>query len=133
MTAFYDDMAKVALDLLTEFGQTVTLRQVATGGGDYNPLTGQTTGVGLDGAFDSYRKGLPTDPPGNRIGSQYGQTLEKGNLIQDNDKWVYIDANGPAPRLQDHVIVQGIEYVTIDVQMVSPGGTPIIYLVVLRA
>lgn len=130
---FYSDLAETSLELLTEFGQDVILRKIVSSPGGYNPATGVLTPDGITGSHDTIRKALPTDPPGNRIGAGYGQTKEVGTLIQDNDKWMYMDANGPAPVLSDHIILGDTEYIIIDAQVTSPGGIPIIYLLVLRA
>ena len=130
--SFYARSVATTLRLLTKYGQQVTLRQFTSGGGGYDPLTG--TAATVSAAYvDTIRQALATDAPGKRVGPQYGQTVEYNTLIQDSDKWIYMDASGTAPRLQDHLIVQGVEYVVIDVQVISPGAVPVLYLLVLRA
>lgn len=124
----YSKLATTALNLLTKYGQTVTLRRYQAGGGTYDPSTGVTT----TGTLNESRKAVVNDPPGNRIGPSYGRQLQNGTLVQDDDKWMYMDASGPAPRPQDHVIVQGFEFTIIDVQMIGPGGVPVVYLLAVR-
>ena len=130
--AFYPNLLKTSTRLLGKFGQTVTLKQYTVGGGDYNVATGKanpTTSI----ATSTIRKAIISDAPGKRIGPQYGVTREKNSLIQDTDKWIYLDANGAAPRLQDHIILDDIEFTIIDVQTSKPGGLALMYLLVLRA
>lgn len=127
----YNRIARNVLRQLTKYGQNVTLRQYSVGGGDYDTIT-QTTSSAVDNYVDSTRKGLVTDQPGTRIGPQYGTNVKTNTLIQDGEKWLYIDPNGPAPRPQDHMIVNGVQYAVADVQVTAPGGIPLLYLVVLR-
>jgi hypothetical protein len=129
---FYSDMAQTALDMLTEFGQPIVLRKFSQGGGDYNPATGIGSPKGRTGSNDYTRSGLIVDAPGNKTGPQYGVTFQVGTLIQDTDKWMYMDAIGLPPKPQDHVIVQGIEFTLIDFQQINPAGTPVIYLLIMR-
>lgn len=129
---FYDDMSQTVIAMLATYGQTVYLRRQPVSGGGYDPSTGgmRSGAVPLP---DEPRKGLKTDAPNNRIASMYGQTLQDGTLIQASDTWLYLDADGFAPRLQDHLVVGAREYRVIDVQETSPGGIPVLYLLVLRA
>lgn len=127
----YNRIAKNVSKALTKNGQSVILRQYSVGGGDYDPAT-QTTSPTMDSYIDFVRKALTTDQPGTRIGPQYGTNMQKGTLIQDSEKWMYLDAAGPAPRMQDHMIIQNIEYSIVDVQVADPGGIPLYYLIVCR-
>lgn len=131
--SLYSNLASTALRLLTKYGQDVTLRSYSQGGGDYDPTLGSAAPSGIDGANDTTRKGLPCDAPAARIGPQYGQTLENGTLIHDTDKWIYLDGIGAKPNLQDHLIVATREYSVIDVQEINPGGTALLYLLILRS
>jgi len=131
--SFYDRMSALALKQLTKYGQSVTLRPFSQGGGDYDPNTGAATPDGADGVEDESRKALVTDQPGSQIAQRFGQTLQNGTLLQSTDKWLYMDADGQVPKLQDHVIFDNTDFSIINVQVTSPGGTPILYLLVLRA
>lgn len=124
----YPKLAATALNLLSKFGQVVILRRYPVGGGTYDPVTGVTTA----NTIDESRKAIVTDPPGSRLGPTYGRQLQNGTLVQDADRWMYMDANGMEPRPQDHMVVQGFEYTIIDVQMIGPGGVPVVYLVAIR-
>lgn len=125
----YNRIAKRVLQSLTKYGQSITLRQYSVGGSDYDAATQSTS---LPIPVDSIRKGLITDQPGTRIGPQYGSNQKANTLIQEGEKWLYVDAIGPAPRVQDHIIVSGVQYCIVDVQVTGPGGIPLFYLVVCR-
>lgn len=125
----YNRLADRVLKQLTKYGRNVTLRQYFIGG-DYDPATQKASSVAS--TVDSIRKALVTDQPSKRIGPQYGVNLKAGSLIQDGEKWVYLDAKGSPPKIQDHMIIGEVEYAIVDVQSISPGEVPVVYLVVLR-
>lgn len=127
----YNKIAARVLKSFTKYGQDIILRQYSVGGGEYDPAT-QTASVSGGTVTNTTRKGLVTDQPGTRIGPQYGVNVKKNTLIQDGEKWVYVDAIGPAPKIQDHMIISGVEYAVVDVQVTGPGGIAVFYLVVLR-
>lgn len=133
VNAIYTRLFQTALRLLKKYGQQVVLRRYTQGGADYNPASGTATPQGPTGINDTFRQGLPTDAPGKRIGQQYGQILETNTLIQDTDRWMYLDANGASPTQQDHILYGGVDYAIVDVQVYSPGGLAMLYLIVLRA
>lgn len=126
----YNKLAATTLRLLTNYGQSAILRPMSLGVYDSN--TGTVTQDGSTGAYDETRKVLPTDQPGQRIAQQFGQTLQNGTMLQRSDKWVYVDASGRKPNLQDLMILGGVSYNIIDVQETNPGGIALLYLVVLR-
>lgn len=117
--SFYSELASTALEMLTEFGQDVTRRAVTSG--TYDPATGSAQPV----STDTVRKGVILD-----FGT--GQTLERGNLIQTNDKRLLLDANGSAPQMQDRFLVGGIEYSVISIGEINPAGTPVLFDLHLR-
>jgi hypothetical protein len=118
MSFDYASVAATSLELLSEFGQNVTLR--ATTVGAYDPTTGATTNT----TADTPRKGVLLD-----FGA--GQTLERGTLIQGGDKRLLVDATG-AVSPQDHFVVGGVEYVVISVGEVNPAGTRVLWDLHLR-
>lgn len=127
----YTKMAKGVAKKLGVYGMSVTLRQYHEGSGEYDP---STLSVPAQAAppVDTMRKALITEQPGSRIGPQYGTNTKKDTLIQDAEKWIYMDALGVRPRPNDKVIVSGVEFTIADVQETAPGGTALFYLVVLR-
>jgi hypothetical protein len=114
--SLYDELADVSLELLTEFGQSVTRRSYTVG--TYDPATGANTVV----TSDTTRKGAIFD-----IGLASGgvQTL-RGNLVQSGDMRLIVDAEA-AINLQDHFIVNGVEYVIVGMDEVSPAGTRVLF------
>jgi hypothetical protein len=76
--------------------------------------------------------GIVSDNPGSRIGQQYGENYKSSPLVRSTEKWVYIDANGSAPEMEDEVTMQGYKHTVVDVQTIGPGGKDLLYLVVLK-
>ena len=118
MSFDYADIATTAKDLLAEFGQPVTLRNVTIG--TYNPATGTntttTTDVTRNAALFDFAE---------------GQTLGPGGLIQQGDKKLLMET-GVIPALEDQVIVSGVLYVIKGVGESNPAGTPVMYKLHLR-
>ena len=111
--SFYSDLAKVSLDLLTQFGQGITRRAYASG--NYNPATG----TAIQTTVDTSRKGAIFD---------FGQgvSVVRGQLVQIKDKRLLVDATGPVA-ITDHFIVGGTEYTVVTLGEISPAGTPVVY------
>jgi hypothetical protein len=118
----YDRAAATALRLLAKYGEDVTLRTYTTG--TYDPATGTTPNT----TADTTRKAATFDYP--RLNQ--GQVLAGQTLIQQGDRQCLMDANGAAPTMADHVIVDSIEYVIKDIKTLSPAGTPVLYELQLR-
>jgi hypothetical protein len=129
MADFYTDLAGTANELFSEFGALVTHVRYGSGGGSYDPSSGVAAPPPV---LNIQRRCIITDQAGTRINPKDGQTLQDGTLIQGGDKWIYLATDGPPPLLQDHLIVKGIEYVIKDIQTTGPGGTDILYLIVIR-
>lgn len=129
----YNRAIATTLRMLTKYGRTVTLRPYSVASSDYNPSTGQGAPAGEDGSFDTIRRALETDQPGTQISQRFGDTLQNGTLVQSNDKWLYMDAVGAEPHLQDHILMDNINYMIINVQTTKPSGLAVFYLLVLRA
>jgi hypothetical protein len=125
---FYNRLLDTAYKLLSKRGRTVVLRIVTVGA--YNPATGKST---ESGSVDSNRKGLIVDAPANRVGVQYGENIQPGTTVKTNTKWVYLDAKGTAPTMQDRIVIDNIEFSIIDVQTYKPATVALMYLVVLKA
>ena len=130
--ALYDKLALTAARLLARYGTSVILRQLSHGNADYDPASGGAIPEGVDGTTDTTRKGLVLDQPGSQISQRFGTNNQINSLISQGEKWLYIDAKGVAPAMQDKLIVKHIEYTIIDVQEFGPGGVPILYMVVAR-
>ena len=127
--ALYSKLAITALRLLTKYGAEVTLRQSSVGGADYDPGTGAAT---PEADVDTTRKALLLDQPGSQISQRFGNNNQANSLIQQGEKWLYMDANGVAPELQDKIIINSVKYTIIDSQEMGPGGIPLLYMIVAR-
>ncbi|WP_397448133.1 hypothetical protein [Pseudomonas sp. NA-150] len=121
--AFYDDMAVMALELITEFGQPVTLQDTTKG--EYDPDTGST----------------PTDTVTERIAQGIlldftGQEFQTNTLIKVGDKKLKIAAQGldAPPSLLSKVVVQGRTWSIVPpLKEISPAGTPLLYELQVRS
>lgn len=120
--AFYDEMADVALQLITEFGQTVTLKR--TQAGEYDPETG-TRG-----------NGLVEEQPAQGILLDYtGIEFQASTQIQQGDKKLKVAAKGLGwpPGLANKAVIQGMTYSVINVNETNPAGTPLVYTLQVRS
>lgn len=121
--AFYDEMAVMALDLITEFGQQVTIRDTVKG--VYDPATGKT---GPDTFTDRTAQGILLDFT--------GQEFQTNTLIKVGDKKLKIAAKGLSapPTLLSKVLVQGRTWSIIPpMKEISPAGTPLLYELQVRS
>lgn len=117
--SFYSELTADALALLTEFGQSVTRRSYTAGSYD------TATGTAVPATADSTRKGVALD-------FAAGQSLVRGTLVQSGDKRLLVDAVA-AINMQDHFIVNGVEYVIISIGEINPAGTVVLYDLHVRA
>lgn len=121
--AFYDEMAAMALDLITEFGQPVALRDTVKG--SYNPATGANT---PDTVSERTAQGILLDFT--------GQEFQANSLIKTGDKKLKIAASGLAtpPTLLSKVVIQGKTWSIVPpLKDINPAGTPLLYELQVRA
>ena len=123
MATFYDEMAVMALEMITEFGQPVTIRKTEVG--EWDPeLGGEVPGA----THEQIAQGILLDFT--------GQEFQNNSLIRQGDKKLKIAANGLAwvPGLLDKVIAQGRTWSIVPpLKEVSPAGTPILYELQVRS
>ncbi|AAY37825.1 hypothetical protein [Pseudomonas syringae] len=120
---FYDEMAVVALELITEFGQPVTIRDAVKGG--YNPTTGTTS---QETVTEQIAQGILLDFT--------GQEFQTNTLIKVGDKKLKIAAKGleQPPTLLSKVVVQGRTWSIIPpLKEINPAGTPLLYELQVRS
>jgi hypothetical protein len=111
-------------------GREVILRQFSSSGGAYNPSLGKVTA----GAYiETVRYAITEDQPGSQIAERFGLTREKATLVSNKNKWVYMDANGPQPQIQDRIIFDNVSYIVRSSQGCAPAGIAVLYLVVLES
>ncbi|PHN79901.1 hypothetical protein [Pseudomonas syringae] len=123
MSAFYDEMAVMALDLITEFGQPVTIRDIEKGA--YDPSKG---GTGPDIVTERTAQGILLDFT--------GQEFQTNTLIEVGDKKLKIAARGLSepPTLLSKVVVQGRTWSIIPpLKEINPAGTPLLYELQVRS
>lgn len=121
--AFYDEMAVMALEMITEFGQPVTIR--ATTSGEYDPETGTAP---PDTTIEQIAQGILLDFT--------GQEFQNNSLIKQGDKKLKIAAQGLewVPDLLNKVIVQGRTWSIVPpLKEINPAGTPILYELQVRS
>lgn len=119
MSAFYDDIAAVADELLTEFGQVCTLSATTTG--DYDPATGgastTTTSQAVTAAvFD------------------YPQRFIDGTLILTGDKRVLVSPTGLTsdPKPGDVLNAAGTDYNVVNAKGIAPAGIAVLWILQVR-
>jgi len=120
---FYDEMASMALEMITEFGQPVTIRATTTG--EYDPDTGS---AGPGTVTEQIAQGILLDFT--------GQEFQNNSLIKQGDKKLRIAAQGLqwVPDLLNKVIIQGRTWSIVPpLKEVNPAGTPILYELQVRS
>ena len=121
--AFYDEMAVMALDMIAEFGQPVTISK--TEPGEYDPETG---GDSAGATIEQTGQGILRDFT--------GLEFQNNSLIKQGDKKLKIAAQGLewVPGLLDKVVVQGRTWSIVPpLKEVNPAGTPILYELAVRS
>lgn len=121
--AFYDEMAAMALEMIAEFGQPVTIRSITVG--EYDPDTGSTP---PDTVIEQTAQGILVDFT--------GQEFQNNSLIKQGDKKLKIAAQGLAwvPDLLNKVIAQGRTWSIVPpLKEINPAGTPILYELQVRS
>jgi len=120
---FYDEMAVMALEMITEFGQPVTISKAEPG--EYDPEKGgETPGA----TIEQMAQGILLDFT--------GQEFQTNSLIRQGDKKLKIAAQGLewVPDLLDKVIVQGRTWSIVPpMKEINPAGTPILYELQVRS
>ncbi|MCU1752151.1 hypothetical protein [Pseudomonas sp. 6D_7.1_Bac1] len=123
MATFYDEMAVMALEMISEFGQPVTIRDIIKGA--YDPSTSKTR---PDSVVERTAQGIMLDFT--------GQEFQNNSLIKVGDKKLKIAASGltSPPTLLSKVVAQGrIWTIVPPLKEINPAGTPILYELQVRS
>ncbi|KDD65313.1 hypothetical protein V466_29025 [Pseudomonas mandelii PD30] len=123
MATFYNEMAVMALEMITEFGQPVTIRAITVG--EYDPDAGSAP---PDTITEQTAQGILLDFT--------GQEFQNNSLIKQGDKKLKIAAKGLewAPSLLNKVIVQnGTWSIVPPLKEINPAGTLILYELQVRS
>lgn len=115
--SFYDDMAAVATDLLTKFGQPITLRRNV--GASVDPVTGAVT------------SGTSDDQATVGVLRIYPAKLVDGTRIQAGDRELVIDAS-VQPLMTDKPVLGGMDWTIVAIETASPAGIPLVYFIQVR-
>lgn len=118
MSDFYERMAAAASRLIEQFGQQVNLSR--TTGRVINPVTGAVT-PGVTEVFT---------PKG--IFKSYPDNLIDGTRIKAGDRLVVLDSQ-VEPQMTDKIEAQGTLWPIQEIITANPAGTPIVYMVRVRA
>jgi archaellin len=119
--AFYDDMAAVALELITEFGQSGTISDVTPG--TYDPVGGgQST---PDTPITQTAQMILLDYTLQESGAKYNE----GTQVLAGDKKILIAAQGLAwaPMMTSRVTADGAVWQAVNIKVSNPAGTPLVY------
>jgi len=123
MSAFYDEMAALAAEMIGEYGQVLTMKRVTAD--SYDPITGST----VVGSTETQSITAVVLPASKGTVEAFDNKLVGGTLIESNIRALKIAAAGllwpPGPGCV-------IEYDGQDWQMLgatpaSPAGTPLVY------
>ncbi|MFJ2381578.1 hypothetical protein K1T36_11345 [Pseudomonas protegens] len=120
---FYDEMAMMALEMITEFGQPVTIRDIKPG--EYDP---DTDSAGPDTIIEQTAQGILLDFT--------GLEFQNNSLIKQGDKKHKVAAQGLAwaPDLLNKVVIQDRTWSIIPpLKEINPAGTPILYELQVRS
>ena len=112
----YDELALIADDLITEFGQSITIQRPASSGDAWNPSVTYT-----DYTTDCVLRPVKAYEANNEL-IELGDvmaTVEVGNLAI-------------TPKTSDKAVVDGVTYQIVQVWDVSPAGTSVVYKLQLR-
>lgn len=121
--AFYEEMAVTALEMITEFGQPVTIRDIKPG--EYDP---DTDSAGPDTIIEQSAQGILLDFT--------GLEFQNNSLIKQGDKKLKVAAQGLAwaPDLLNKVVIQGRTWSIVPpLKEINPAGTPILYELQVRS
>lgn len=115
--SFYDDMAATALELLNEFGQSVTLTRRT--GNSIDPITGTVT-AGTDASVITTGLIKP-----------YPDSLVDNTRILSGDKEIVL-SNQYVPTMTDKPRINGEDWIIVNIKTINPAGTPVCYFVQVR-
>lgn len=116
--SLYSDLQATANDLLSQFGQQITINTVSVG--TYNPSTGQS---------------IITSSTQNGIGAvfDYGSKDIDGQLILQGDKKLLLSQIGiTSVKVNDTVTIGSKTYTITNVKELNPAGTNVMYTCNLR-
>tara|TARA_B100000749_G_scaffold147467_1_gene113128 strand:- start:16266 stop:16649 length:384 start_codon:yes stop_codon:yes gene_type:complete len=120
MAGFYDEMATVALELISEFGQAGQIKDEVPG--SYDPVTGDETG-GSTSTQDAQM--ILLDYTSQEAGAKYAA----GTEVKVGDKKILIASKGldSAPLMTSLIHADGADWRVQSIKISNPAGTPLAY------
>jgi len=115
--SFYSEVAELALEVLTEFGQTITVNRETSS--SFDPVLGIDTTV--SSSFT-----------GKGAAFEYKATEIDGTVVQAGDIQLYLNATSTAPLIDDRITIDSNVYEVMNVEQINPAGTPVLYILQLR-
>lgn len=118
MTAFSNEMAAVALELLTEFGEVVSFTRE------------------VKGAYDPDTLSIPTLSTitfsGYSVPVNYGAGEIDREIIQQSDIKLYVNAMSTIPEIGDTVLLNSVSYRVLNVIKYRVSGSTVLYELQVR-
>lgn len=116
---FYAGLANTATKLLTDKGQPMTIRRKGVTARD--PAAGTVT------------QAAPVDYTVNGVLLGYKDFITASDLVQRGDRKALIEAGVVTPTKEDQLVADGRAWTIIDVEAVSPAGTPVLFKLQVRS
>ena len=113
MSTFYDSMAQLATDLISEYGRPMILRKYTITGPDYAPIK------------------TPIDSTVIGVFSSFNINDINGTLVRQDDKSILVDS-AIIPDKADSVVDNGSVYEIVNIIEIKPGATGILYKLQVR-
>lgn len=121
--SFYEEMAEMTLEMITEFGQQITLKR--TIGTEYDP---ETSSGGI-GTIETQTVTCIILPASKGTVEAFDSKFKAGTLIESNLRALKIAAKGVewAPGPGCIATFEGYDWTMIGMTPSSPAGTDIVY------
>jgi len=117
--SFYSEMAEMATELITEFGQDIVITREINE--VINPVTGE---VEVEADSQEYTvKGVK---------KKYPLSLIDGTRITSSDREILMDASVVEPLITDTISINNQEWPIMEIHSINPAGIPLIYSVRVR-
>jgi len=117
--SFYEGLAATASKQLLDKGRPLILRRLGVPTND--PISGSVTQL------------PPVDFTVNGVLVGYKDHLVATDLVQRGDRRAILEAGVVTPSKDDQLIVEGRAWTIIDVDTVSPAGTPVLFKLQVRS
>lgn len=118
MSDFSDEMAAIALELLTEFGEAVTFTRTSRAAYDPSTSTAASSGTSV---FTGY--GFP---------EEYLNRDIDGDRIQAGDIRIYVNSVSTEPAPADVLTMNSTDYRVVRVRPYRTTGAPVLYELQVR-